>query len=144
MNNQLPPEFPSDADKAVWSGKPAPIGNLALIERVSLWLQYVEFAGYGFRVYEAYAGVVLQAMYMDADTYTGKPELQWTRKWPISPEMTESEVIQTAFKCVLTSMEHRAREGFKYHGARVFGPHFDVQDLVRLCQDGRENAGGRA
>jgi hypothetical protein len=41
-------------------------------------------------------------------------------------------------------MEHRTREAFKYKKARIFGPHFHVDDLVRLCMDEqRENAGGR-
>lgn len=97
---------------------------------------------YTFNVRESHGGVFLQARYTEPDTYSGVPESQLTRKWLLSPYMTKSEVIQTAFKCCLTSMEHRAREGFRYKGARVFGPHFDVDDLVGLCRH-RENAGGR-
>jgi hypothetical protein len=44
--------------------------------------------------------------------------------------------VQTAFKCVLTSIEHEAREQFTYSGARVFGPHFDVDALAQLCVSG--------
>nr|WP_315206420.1 hypothetical protein [uncultured Albidiferax sp.] len=57
--------------------------------------------------------------------------------------MTPSEVVQTALKCVLTSLEHEARENFKYKGAPIFGPHFDVDDLAVLCADGGDTAGGR-
>lgn len=108
-------------------------------------LAHVECLGYKFVVREGHGGVFLQANYQEQDVYKGPDstwETQYTRKWLLSPEMTESEVVQTAFKCVLTSMEHRTREHFKFHGARIFGPHFDVKDLVALCQD-RENAGGR-
>jgi hypothetical protein len=113
------------------------------IRQAMIWLAPVEFMNYRFSVRDSHGGVFLQATYMDADIYTGKQEPQVTRKWLLSPQMTESELIQTAFKCCLTSMEHRAREAFKFRGARIFGPHFDIYDLVQLCRDGREDAGSR-
>lgn len=113
-----------------------------LIATTTAWLAEVEFQDYTFIVRASHGGVVLQARYVEPDTYTGKPETQFTRKWLISPHMTKSEVISTAFKCCLTSMEHRAREAFRYSHRRIFGPHFDVDDLRSLCLD-RENAGGR-
>lgn len=85
----------------------------------------------------------LQARYKEPDTRTGKIEWQYTRKWLLSPMMTKSEVVQTAFKCVLTSMEHRTREWFQYRGRSIFGPHFDVDKLLEVCEshtsyDGRK------
>jgi len=115
-----------------------------LIQQVRAVLANVVFLNYVFEVREGHGGVFLKATYEEADTYSGEPAVQHTRKWLLSPEMTESEIVQTAFKCCITSMEHRTREAFKYYGRRIFGPHFNVQDLLRICQDGRENAGGRA
>ena len=120
--------------------------NRELVQRAMTWLARVECMSYRFRVTEGHGGVHLQGAYMEQDIYKGpgsSPEEQLTRKWLLSPHMTESEMIQTAFKCVLTSMEHRTREHFKYKNARIFGPHFNVNDLVRLCHTGRDNAGGR-
>lgn len=57
------------------------------------------------------------------------------RKWLISPHMTKSEIVQTAFKACLTAMEHEAREDFRYRGEPVFAPHFDVERLVELSKD---------
>ena len=113
-----------------------------LIERASLALADVKFGDYTFEVRQGHGGVFLRAAYMEPDVYTGKVERQETRKWLLSPHMTKSEIVQTAFKCCWTSFEHRCREGFLYKGRRVFGPHFDVDDLWNLCKD-RENAGGR-
>ena len=113
-----------------------------LIERASLVLADVKFGDYTFEVREGHGGVFLRASYLEPDVYTGEVELQQTRKWLLSPHMTKSEIVQTAFKCCWTSFEHRCREGFLYKGRRVFGPHFDVDDLWNLCDD-RENAGGR-
>lgn len=60
-------------------------------------------------------------------------EWQRGRKWLLSPHMTKSELVQTAFKAVLTAEEHEAREHFRYMGAVIFGPHFDVDRLAELA-----------
>jgi hypothetical protein len=114
-----------------------------LVQRAQALLERVEFLDYAFDVRHGHGGVFLQASYTDPDTYTGEPSVQHTRKWLLSPRMTASEIVQTAFKLCLTSMEHRTREAFKFKGARIFGPHFDVEDLVVICRGGLENAGAR-
>jgi len=88
---------------------------------------------YEFRVREAHGGIMLSATYVDPDTFSREAKLQYTRQWRLTPEMTKSEIVQTVFKCCITSMEHRTREGFKYRGRRVFGPHFDVDALWGIC-----------
>jgi hypothetical protein len=77
--------------------------------------------------------MLLSAWYVEPDIETSRPEQQITRKWFISEHATRSEIVQTALKCVLTSAEHRVRESFTYHGRRVFGPHFDVEQLAELA-----------
>ncbi len=57
---------------------------------------------------------------------------QHGRKWRISRYMTASEIAQTAFKAVITSQEHIAREFFTYRGANVYSPHYDVERLFEL------------
>lgn len=89
---------------------------------------------YSFVVEVKYGVPYLQLRYVEADIVTGDPMDQHGRKWMLSPHMVRSEVVQTALKAVLTSMEHRAREAFKYKGERIFGPHFDVEALVALAR----------
>lgn len=112
------------------------------VARCNASIAHVSFQNYRFVVHIHEGCVQLFAEYEEPDTYTGVVEPQRTRRWNITPKMTHSEIVQTAFKACLTSMEHRARESFRYKDARVFGPHFNVEDLVGLCKD-RENAGGR-
>lgn len=81
----------------------------------------------------------LRARYDEPDVRSGVVEPQLTRRWFLSPEMTKSEVVQTAFKCIMTSMEHRAREWFLYRGRAVFGPHYDVDALHAICDDRHED-----
>lgn len=64
---------------------------------------------------------------------TSTPTLQRSRKWRLSKHMTRSELVQTAFKAVLTAIEHEAREQFAYRGRAIFGPHFDVDALCELA-----------
>jgi hypothetical protein len=62
---------------------------------------------------------------------------EWSgRKWQLSLHMTTSEIVRTALKAVLTASEHEVRETFTYRGEAIFGPHFDVEQLVALCQEG--------
>ena len=111
--------------------------NEDLINEATAWLRDVSYPGYTFTVREGHGGVFLQATYLDIDVvFPHCTERQYTRKWLLSPYMTKSEVVQTAFKCVLTSAEHRVREWFRYLDTPIFGPHFDVDDLAGLKQRG--------
>lgn len=103
-------------------------------------LSAVSYPGYTFEFREGQnGGLELRAWYMEADVdkRDGPLERQNTRWWVISKWATKSEIVQTCFKCILTSFEHRAREHFTYRGRAVFGPHFDVDALWEIC-DKRE------
>lgn len=65
---------------------------------------------------------------------TGVIGPQFSRKWYLSRWMTESEVVQTAFKAAITAEEHETREHFKYCDKRVFNPHIGVRELMRVCE----------
>lgn len=70
--------------------------------------------------------------------WTGKTEIGWTgRKWRLSPHMTKGEIVQTAFAACLAWEEHECREAFKYKGQSVFSPHYNIESLVRLCEQGQ-------
>ena len=74
---------------------------------------------------------------------TKKVEPQRGRKWFLSPHMTRSEVVQTAFKAAISAMEHEVREQFLFQGRPIFGPHFNVNKLWELCeQPGAEDVRG--
>lgn len=81
-------------------------------------------------------GYYLQIAYTEADVETGQPQEHHGRKWYVSRHATRGEVVQTALKAALTSAEHQVREHFLYKGRRIFGPHFDLDALVAICEDG--------
>lgn len=78
-------------------------------------------------------GYLLQTKFVATCMKTKKEEIQHSRKWYISPYATQSEVIQTAFKAVLTAEEHEVRENFTYKGRPIFAPHYNVEKLAELC-----------
>lgn len=88
-------------------------------------------------IQDARGAIYLQGSYDEPDTDTGVRATQVTRRWFLNPVMVKSEIVQTVFKCLMTSMEHRAREWFRYRGEPVFGPHFDVDDLHEICRQGK-------
>lgn len=108
------------------------------VEKIEQIISYCTYPDYSFEVQTDGRGeIYLFAHYMEPDTVTGVREIQRTRRWFLSPYMTESEIVRTAFKCIITSREHRVREHFKFSGQPVFSPHFDVMALLELCQKGR-------
>lgn len=100
-------------------------------------LTLVTFPGYTWKVRSVGDRFWFQGVFTAPDCRTDEPAEQFTRKWYISQESTRSEVVQTALKCVLTSVEHEARENFRYRGFAIFGPHHDVEQLVQIKQDER-------
>jgi len=97
----------------------------------------------------------LRAEWMGADAGTGREEKQQSRWWILSPWMCKTEIIQTAFLCVLKAEEHEIRETFKYLiGQHPFGlmwtapfnSHIDINilasiaDKVDVRQDSRAEA----
>lgn len=49
--------------------------------------------------------------------------------------MCKNEIVTTAFKAVMTAMEHEVRENFRYRGASIFNPHMDPDKLVDFVSD---------
>ena len=74
----------------------------------------------------------LQCRFFAFDPDKGDSRLQHGRKWLISPHMTESEIVQTAWLAVKTAIEHEAREAFTYRRRAIFGPHLDVRELLNV------------
>jgi hypothetical protein len=65
---------------------------------------------------------------------TGEPYREGGRKWDVSIHATESEIVLTVFKAILTFAEHELREQFEYKGFKILDPHTDVNSLIFACQ----------
>lgn len=104
------------------------------------WLSHVQYKDVQFKVLDDGERRYLQASWPGTDAITGKPRECKGRKWLLSEHMTKSEVVQTAMAAVLAIEEHEARELFLYKGQPIFGPHYDVEKLVGLCDYGALDA----
>ncbi len=107
--------------------------NPTFVEKVSSILTNVKYLDWTFFVGMDDNRVYLQVQFDGIDTFTDTKEVQHGRKWLLSPHMTKNEIVQTAFKAVLTAMEHEVRESFFYRDKRIFGPHFDVDALWEIA-----------
>jgi len=74
----------------------------------------------------------IQVEFDGEDCETGDIELQKGRKWYLSPFMTNSELVYTAFKAIQAAEDHEMREFFKYKNVKVINPHFSVDDIVDM------------
>jgi hypothetical protein len=95
-------------------------------------LSRVSFPNYTFNVKENTAGLYLQIMCQGKCNVTGDDSKWFSRKWTLSYHMTDGEIVQTAFKAVMTAVEHEVRELFTYRDESIFDPHYDVEKLVEL------------
>ena len=97
----------------------------AAVPHLRAWLADVSFRDWQFLLRLDGARPYLQVAAPDDGGWA-------SRKWFLSPHMTHSEIVQTAFKAVLTATEHEVREAFRYKGHAVYSPHYDVERLVEL------------
>ena len=100
------------------------------------WLQPVQYEDWRFNVCLDDIRPYLQISADAVCSNSGKMHTWKSRKWFLSPHMTRSEVVQTAFKAVMTAVEHEARELFRYKGYAIYSPHYNVERLVALHQSG--------
>ena len=105
--------------------------RLSLSDLLSI-IADVSFKQYVFAIQPVEDGFYLQLRCEEPDVNNGQSCLQEGRKWHLSHNASKSEVVQTAFKAVVTWQEHDAREHFRYQGEQVFSPHSDVDRLLQL------------
>jgi hypothetical protein len=75
--------------------------------------------------------------------FTDDKDQTWgSRKWYVSKHATVSEVVQTVLKAALTAEEHEARERFLYRGKQLFGPHLDVNALLKVADERQVRVNG--
>ena len=105
----------------------------AFVEVARCWLKRVHYKDWILSInWQGIHSIYMQGGFDAPNVETGQVEWTRTRKWLLSRHMTRSEVIQTAFKLVMTAEEHETRERFLYRGEAVFQPHYDIEDLVKL------------
>lgn len=108
------------------------------LERIRAILDDVKFSDREFLLMRKGDGFLVQMRYLEADIERpdAGPVEQKTRKWYVSPFMTEGELVETCFAMVCRSQMHVAAEHFTYKGRRVYSPHFDVRARIALCDAG--------
>lgn len=62
-----------------------------------------------------------------------------SRKWPIAPTMTKTEVIWTAFSAIRDAVDQELREHFLFKDTPVFSPHRSLDSLVSYEKDSVDN-----
>jgi hypothetical protein len=92
----------------------------------------IRFPAYSFQVSRSPDAVYLSVVYNEPDVATGNMAVQTGRRWVIETHWNEAQILQTAFKAVLTSLEHRAREHFTYKKLAVLNPHNSLESLCAM------------
>lgn len=99
------------------------------VELVKIILSDVQYKDWTLLVRDDNGRTYLQWSFFAKCAKTGVECEQLSRKWHLSPHMTVSELVCTAFKAALTAEEHECRENFRWKERRIFNPHIDVKVL---------------
>lgn len=67
---------------------------------------------------------------------TGIPTAWNSRKWRLSPHMTDMEIVNTAFLAIITALEHEARELFRVDGIALMDSHRDLNQVLEFMKTG--------
>lgn len=106
------------------------IGTENSFETQDLYLQIQFYApDSATKIFDACLQIPDKNLFNDESLLENK--LQTCRKWRLSPHMTETEIVRTAWKAVLAAEEHEAGEAFKYMGYSPFNPHISIENLSR-------------
>lgn len=106
------------------------------IDEIKTLLAQLKFKDWRFVIQMDGTRMLLVVEFEDRCAFSGKMATHRSRKWPLSPHQTKSEIVQTAFVAVMTAMEHEVRESFTYRDQAVYGPHYHVDYLHDLCEQG--------
>jgi hypothetical protein len=60
--------------------------------------------------------------------------------WTFPAGQTNGQIVQTCFKAILTSLEHRAREHFLWKNKPIMQPHLDIDKLWSLIPEEKRHA----
>jgi len=93
----------------------------------------LKYRDWGFYVGVMGDGFYLQIRFDAPDSQTGKVETQHCRKWYISTWMTETEIVDTAYKAIETAVIHEMKEEFTYKGHMIYNPHMSVGARISRC-----------
>jgi hypothetical protein len=93
-------------------------------------LRHVQFKDGTFAIEEIERGYLVQLRCPEENVDTGAREMYRGRQWFIRREASRDEIVRTAFLAAAVWQEHETREAFTYRGARIFGPHANVDDLA--------------
>jgi len=103
-------------------------------EHLEAILANIQYKDWKFFLGEDLGGrLFLQVRFLAHCVVSGKLNEQRCRKWWVSPYMTETEIVDTAFKAVLSAEEHEAKEKFKYHNKVIHNPHISVRTRMEFC-----------
>lgn len=120
-----------------------------LVSEIRDILDHIEFRDWRILLRQEGEGTHLERTYLQVEfeapdnwEITGRMAIQQGRKWYLSPYMTKTEIVNTAWFAVKTAIEHEAREEFKYKGVDIYNTHIDVETLVKVArqEDVRQNA----
>lgn len=106
------------------------------LSRIQNILQQVKFNDWTFVSKPMGDGFYIQVQFHAPDNHGEGTTEQHGGKYYISKHAIKDEIIKTAWKAVISAVEHEAREQFLYCGIPIFDPHTSCDRLLELHRQG--------
>lgn len=104
------------------------------VEQLRTFVQtHIRYKNWVFHIDQTNDVPYLQVQFVGRCAVTGTLGWQKCRKWQLSPHMTPSELVGTAWLAVQQAELHEALEAFRYKGVAIYNPHRDCESLVALA-----------
>lgn len=100
----------------------------ANLVRLMTVLSRIRFPGVVFELEHREHGLCVRVHCPDGVCAVSGEPAPWSgRAWPVDYTITNGDLVQTAFKALLTAVEHEARELFLFQGEQVMNPHRSME-----------------
>jgi hypothetical protein len=100
-------------------------------------LDRITFPNLRFEAWTEYSLVFMRVVCENGTCNITQSSMNWKgRKWRLSYYMTEMEIVNTAFKAVITALEHEAREQFQVDGVAIMDSHRNLEDTIEFMRTG--------
>ena len=109
------------------------------LKRIKKLTSHMSFALFGQKLYSYVSRdkkwgkrVYMQMFYTSPCTKTSEIKEWRGRKWYLTPYMTESEVVFTAWAAFEAAVKHETMEGFRFDNQTVINPHVNFRKLLEI------------
>ena len=105
-------------------------------DQIQFILDRIKYKDWELRLLEKGDGFLVQAKFWAKDIISGEFELQFCRKFYVSPYACTSEIVRCVHLAIQQAELHEMNEQFMFDDVAIFDPHTDLQQVAKAFKIG--------